>query len=754
MLLDGLNEAQKGAVEQTEGAMLIIAGAGSGKTRTLTYKIAYLIEKGVSPFNILALTFTNKAAQEMKERITNLVGPSAMQIWMGTFHSVFSKVIRIEAQRLGYLSNFTIYDTNDSKNLLKAIIKDFSLDDKIYNKSFVQNRISAAKNNLISPVAYKQNVQLMQEDESCGKKYLSDIYIEYNLRLRRAMAMDFDDLLFNMNVLLRDNPDLLLKYQEKFQYVLVDEYQDTNYSQYYIIKKLSARFKNICVVGDDSQSIYAFRGANIQNILNFQRDYKDAKVFKLEQNYRSTQNIVNAANSLIEKNVGKIKKNVWTSNVQGDKITYQELSSDKEEASYISGQILKRISYQGVKHSDFAILYRTNQQSRAIEESLRFQNIPYRIFSGLSFYDRKEIKDLLAYFRLVVNNYDDEAFIRVINFPARGIGETSIGKLRIFASENNISLFASAQRAKEMSSDLRCANKIEDFVTMIKTFSLNLQQEDAFTLGSQILAGSHIIKFWKEDEDPGSDNKIENIEELMNALQAFVDSEEDAILDELTGEEISLKNKTLDVFLQQVSLMSETDRQEEGNEDTVSLMTIHAAKGLEFPYVFVAGMEENLFPSVLSLGSRDDLEEERRLLYVAMTRAEKELFLTCAQARYRNGQMNFNDPSRFIDEIDSQYLNGAIAKQDSIKPYKQEETFKPKPHLTKLNSSLPNPIGGTPVKDLGSFALGMRVFHDKFGSGVIKELEGKGDDTKALVVFDNAGEKKLVLRFAKLKKQE
>src|SRR5574344_1523119 len=381
MLLDGLNAKQREAVEQTEGAMLIIAGAGSGKTRTLTYKIAYLIEKGVSPFNILALTFTNKAATEMKERITNLVGPAARQLWMGTFHSVFSKIIRIEAQRLGYVSNFSIYETDDSKNLIKAIIKDFSLDDKIYNKSFVQNRISAAKNNLISPIAYKQNVQLMQEDESCGKKYISDIYAEYNLRLRRAMAMDFDDLLFNMNVLLRDNADLLLKYQEKFQYILVDEYQDTNYSQYYIIKKLSARYKNICVVGDDSQSIYAFRGANIQNILNFQRDYSDAKIFKLEQNYRSTQNIVKAANSLIDKNIGKIDKQVWTQNAEGRKITYNELTLEKEEHAYISGQILKKIASEGATHSDFVILYRTNQQSRAIEESLRFQNIPYRIYS-------------------------------------------------------------------------------------------------------------------------------------------------------------------------------------------------------------------------------------------------------------------------------------------------------------------------------------------------------------------------------------
>ena len=754
MLLDDLNVEQRSAAECTEGPVLIVAGAGSGKTRTLTYRIAHLMEKDIDPFNILALTFTNKAAAEMKERIVALVGSKARSIWMGTFHSIFAKILRIEAERLGYLNSFTIYDTDDSKGLIKAILKDNNLDEKTYNKSFVLGRISMAKSNLISPQNYLDNQQLISEDKSMNKPYIGNIYQEYNHRLRRAMAMDFDDLLFNMNVLLRDFPDLLLKYQEKFKYILVDEYQDTNFSQYYIIKKLSARYRNICVVGDDAQSIYAFRGANIRNILDFKKDYPEANLFKLEQNYRSTKNIVNAANSVIERNVGRIEKSVWTANDEGKKINYKECLSDKEEAKWISRTIVDRIKLEGAKHKDFAILYRTNQQSRSLEESLRFMNVPYRIFSGTSFYDRKEIKDVLAYFRLVVNNFDDEAFLRTINFPSRGIGDTSLNKLKIIASENNVSLFEAATTLIdkcEMAS--RTAQNIFDFATMIRSFSVDVHKKDAFELGTNILAASRIIKFWKEDEDPTSEDRVDNIEELVNAMQAFVDSEEDALLDELTGEEIALRNKTLDVFIQQVSLMSETDRDDNGEDDRVSLMTIHAAKGLEFPYVFVAGMEENLFPNALSVGSRTELEEERRLFYVAMTRAKKELALSCAETRYRNGQMNFNEKSRFLEDIDSSYLSDEyVSKKETFYNFAPKEKLMPSGNkkFSKINS-LPKPIGGVPVSSLEEFREGMEVFHDKFGLGKIILLEGKGDDTKAEVMFESFGMKKLVLRFAKLK---
>ncbi|MDD4529230.1 MAG: UvrD-helicase domain-containing protein [Bacteroidales bacterium] len=757
MLLDDLNVEQRLAAECNEGPVLIIAGAGSGKTRTLTYRIAHLIEKGVDPFNILALTFTNKAANEMKERISELVGDKARYIWMGTFHSVFSKILRIEADRLGYLNTFTVYDSEDSKGLIRSIVKEFNLDEKVYNKSFILGRISMSKSNLISAQDYIDNPTFASEDRSINKPYIGQIYREYNSRLRRAMAMDFDDLLFNMNVLLRDYPDLLLKYQEKFKYILVDEYQDTNYSQYYIIKKLSARYRNICVVGDDAQSIYAFRGANIRNILDFQKDYPDSKTFKLEQNYRSTKNIVNAANSVIERNIGKIEKKVWTDNDLGKKINYKECDSDKNEAKWICNTIVDRKLNDDAKYKDFAILYRTNQQSRSLEESLRFMNIPYRIFSGVSFYGRKEIKDVLSYFRLVVNNFDDEAFLRIINFPSRGIGETSLNKLKIIAAENSISLFEAAMTLDSQSGiSTRTVQLIIDFVTAIRVFTLELSKIDAFELGVKIISKSGIIKFLKNDEDPISAERIENVEELINALQAFVESEEDAILDELTGEEISLNNKTLDVFVQQVSLMSESDRDDDKDDDRVSLMTIHSAKGLEFPYVFVCGMEENLFPNVLSLGSRVELEEERRLFYVAMTRAKKELALSCAQMRFRNGQMAFNEKSRFLDDVDPKYLSDEFFNSKSSKksnPFAQETNFglSPKRKLSKIDLPLPKPIGGVPVESMEDFSEGMEVCHDKFGLGKIVCLEGKGDDMKAEVMFESAGLKKLVLRFAKLK---
>lgn len=755
MLLDDLNVEQRLAAECTEGPVIIIAGAGSGKTRTLTYRIAHLLEKGVDPFNILSLTFTNKAAKEMKERIVDLVGDKAKYIWMGTFHSVFSKILRIEAERLGYLNSFTVYDSEDSKRLIQSIVKEYNLDEKLYNKSLILSRISMAKGNLISPQDYMDNPTFTTEDKAIKRPYIGQIYAEYNNRLRRAMAMDFDDLLFNMNVLLRDFPDLLLKYQEKFKYLLVDEYQDTNFSQYVIIKKLSARYRNICVVGDDAQSIYAFRGANIRNILDFQKDYPEAKVYKLEQNYRSTKNIVNAANSVIDRNIGRIDKKVWTDNDEGEKINYQECESDRHEAKWISSIIVNRMRSDVATYKDFAILYRTNQQSRSLEESLRFMNIPYRIFSGISFYGRKEIKEVLSYFRLIVNNNDEEAFLRVINFPTRGIGDTSLNKLKLIAAEKNISLFDAAISLDSTSGiSPRTINNIIGFTTMIKAFSFELDKLDAFELGGKIISSSHIINYYKEDDDPLSDERVDNIEELINALQSFVESEDQALLDEATGEEIALNNKTLDVFVQQVSLMSETDRDDEQENDRVSLMTIHAAKGLEFPYVFIAGMEENLFPNALSLGSRVELEEERRLFYVAMTRAKKELALSCAQMRFRNGQMLYNEKSRFLDDVDPSFLSEAFnVSKEKTNPFAQEVKYTPTPkrNLTRIDSPLPKPIGGVPVESMDDFKPGVEVFHDKFGLGKIVSVEGKGDDAKAEVMFEFGGLKKLVLRFAKLK---
>ncbi|MBP1630508.1 MAG: UvrD/REP helicase [Bacteroidetes bacterium] len=758
MLLDELNQEQRAAAQQTEGAVMIVAGAGSGKTRTLTYRIAYLLEKGVDPFNILSLTFTNKAAKEMKDRIISLVGPKARNIMMGTFHSVFAKVLRAEAERLGYISTFTIYDSDDSKGLIKNILKDHSLDPKTYNPGYVLSRISKAKSSLISPSDYLDNQQLMTEDKASNKPYIGNIYQEYNNRLRKAMSMDFDDLLFNMNILLRDFPDLLLKYQDKFRYILVDEYQDTNFSQYLIIKKLAARYGNICVVGDDAQSIYSFRGANIQNILNFKKDYPDCGIYKLEQNYRSTQTIVKAANSVIAKNRDQIKKEVWTSNEEGHKINYNECENEKEEARWICKEIVSRIQTKNSKFQDFAILYRTNQQSRSLEEVLRLYNIPYRIYSGTSFYDRKEIRDVLAYFRLVVNNSDDEAFLRVINFPTRGIGDTSINRLKILADQKNCSLFEAALNLSYTDGiHARTAQKIVDFALMLRAYTIDVFNKNAYDIGFEIVAKSNIIKHWKEDPDPQSSDRADNIEELLNAVQGFVESSEDAILDQLTGEEISIENKTLDVFLQQVSLMSETDRDDNGENERVSLMTIHAAKGLEFPYVFVCGMEENLFPSIMTIVSRVDLEEERRLFYVAMTRAQTELLLSCANSRFKNGQLNFNERSRFLEEIDQQYFNEEIRMgKKSANPFafKQNttETFVPKKIFTPIvNKPLPKPIGGNPVS-IEEFFVGMDVAHDKFGFGKIIAIEGTGDDTKAEVNFEAFGTKKLVLRFAKLKK--
>jgi DNA helicase-2/ATP-dependent DNA helicase PcrA len=751
-LLSELNEEQRRAAACIEGPVMIIAGAGSGKTRTLTYRIAHLIEEGVDSFQILALTFTNKAAAEMKERIIKLVGNEARNIWMGTFHSIFAKILRFEAEKIGYIPSFTIYDTDDSKSAIKQIIKSLNLDPKTYNTSFVLGRISMAKSNLISVEDYLSNSEIQQTDLASKKPMIGEIYKLYNQRLRNSMAMDFDDLLYNMNVLLRDFPDVLLKYQERFRHILVDEYQDTNFSQYLIIKKMAARYQNICVVGDDAQSIYAFRGANIQNILNFKRDYPDVRLFKLEQNYRSTQNIVNAANSIISNNKEQIKKEIWTANDTGNRIQLLNGVDEREEGIMVANSILEIKDANELDFSDFAILYRTNMQSRAIEEALRKIKIPYKIFGGLSFYRRKEIKDVLSYLRLVINNYDDEALMRVINYPARGIGQTTLDKIRISASDNDVSVWTVLENIDSFGLGINTAtlNRINDFVLMIKSLTSQVSIMNAYDLAKQVIFNSGIIRFLKEDEDPDNVNRIENIEELLNGIQEFCEKE-----DIITPEENEVQEpeiRTLDLFLQQVLLLTD---EENDKEDTnkVSLMTIHAAKGLEYPYVYVVGMEENLFPSAMSISNRQELEEERRLFYVAVTRAEKMLTLTHANTRYQYGNVSYQELSRFVDEIDPKYIDMPIKKTTLPKVGSL-----PKPMFAKRKNIASEPLkrvqqgpvkGNTPAQ-ISAIQIGMRVKHEKFGYGKVIGIEGDGDSKKALIFFEAMGEKQLMLKFAKL----
>ena len=759
-MLDQLNEAQREAAACTEGPVMIIAGAGSGKTRTLTYRIAHLIETGVDPFNILALTFTNKAAGEMKERIINLVGSSAKDIWMGTFHSVFARVLRSEADKLGYNRSFTIYDNDDSKSLIKSIVKQLNLDPKTYSPGYVLSRISMAKSNLIGPEDYANNPEIQQTDVTSKKPEIGQIYSIYNKRLRNSMAMDFDDLLFNMNVLLRDFPDVLLKYQARFKYILVDEYQDTNYSQYLIVKKLAARFENICVVGDDAQSIYAFRGANIQNIFNFKRDYPNLHLFKLEQNYRSTQNIVNAANSIISNNKDQIEKEIWTDNRQGNLLRLIRASDERDEGNKVADSIQNERLENDLEYKDFAILYRTNVQSRAIEEALRKMNIPYRIYQGLSFYGRKEIKDVLAYLRLVVNNHDDESLARIINYPPRGIGQTSMDKIRIAANDNEVSVWTVMENLKDFDLGIMASTerKIDEFVTMIKRFTSSMYDIDAYELARHVLAASGLQKHLLDDDDPDNTNRLENIEELLNAVKEFCDSE-DEITPDNSGEE---KNelKTLDMFLQQVLLLTSEDKEKE-NPNKVSMMTIHAAKGLEFPYVYVVGMEENLFPSFMSISSRPELEEERRLFYVAVTRAEKQLTLSYAQTRYQYGQQSYQELSRFVEEIDSRYLEMPSQRKRLPEPGQLPRAFfnagKPKPAASSQRPAASSrrtvvngPTAGNTPAEINKIQVGMTVEHGKFGRGKVMAVEGEGDSRKAIVFFDGVGQKQLLLKFAKL----
>lgn len=770
--LNELNEEQRKAVEQLEGPVMIIAGAGSGKTRVLTYRVAHLINSGLDPFNILALTFTNKAAKEMRSRIEGMVGPEARNIWMGTFHSVFAKILRFEADKIGYPSNFTIYDTADSKNLIKSILKEEQLDDKTYKPNLVLNRISAAKTNLISATEYLKNDELFVEDRMSAKPKLGLIYQKYSERLFRSGAMDFDDLLYWTNVLLRDFPEVLNRYQNRFKSIMVDEYQDTNYAQYLIVKRLAAKFENICVVGDDAQSIYAFRGANIENILNFRKDYPDVKTFKLEQNYRSTKHIVGAANQVIEYNKDRLKKTVWTSNTEGEKIKVVRNLTDNEEGMVTARSIFETKMNEQAHDKDFAILYRTNAQSRAIEESLRKMNIPYRIYGGQSFYQRKEIKDLISYFRLVINPQDEEALKRIINYPTRGIGKTTLDKITVLANDwgkDAYSVISSAE-IRQSQFNAGTVKKLEMFVNMIESFRIDLKKIDAYELGAKIASTSGLVGDLYADKSPEGVSRYENIQELLNGLKEFVEDTpgEDEVVDEDD-------TKTLDKFTQDIALLTDADKDNDPeNTNKVSLMTVHASKGLEFPYVYIVGLEENLFPSQLSLSSRQDLEEERRLFYVALTRAEKQVQLSYAVSRFRWGSQVHSEPSRFIEEIPEAHLDVTGSKPRVNKNSVTSGGWKRKSQpFTKKSTSSTGTRMETKAKNLTKYddsrqpggldtgegnsehvsriIVGTEVIHDKFGKGEVVAMDGVAPNIKATVTFQGAGNKQLLLKFAKLR---
>ena len=732
---------------------MVIAGAGSGKTRVLTFRIVHLLKSGISPHNILSLTFTNKASKEMRNRIESIAGESdAKSLWMGTFHSVFSKILRFEAEKLNYPSNFTIYDTDDSKSLVRSIIKELNLDKDIYKVGVIRNRISSLKNNFITPAVYNNKSELNQQDKIAKRTEFGRIYQMYVQRCEKASAMDFDDLLLKTYQLLDNHPDVLLKYQEKFKYILIDEYQDTNHVQYLIIKKLAALNENICIVGDDAQSIYAFRGANIQNILNFKIDYPDFKTYKLEQNYRSTSNIVEAANSIIKHNEKQLDKNVWTDNQKGDKIVVVKTGSDNDEGRLVSNTISDIQMRNQAHHKDFAILYRTNAQSRALEESLRKRNIPYKIYGGLSFYQRKEIKDLLAYYRLAINPNDEEAFKRIINYPTRGIGATTLQKLNIFANEHNKSIWEVINHLDEIEISINkgTKSKLKEFALMINNFIINTKQKDAYIVAEEIAKSTGLFNELYTDKTPEGVSRFENIQELLNGIKDFSDNAEKGL------------NKLPD-FMEDVALLTDQDKESEEDFNKVTLMTVHAAKGLEFPYVFVVGLEENLFPSMMSGESQENLEEERRLFYVAITRAEKRLFLSFASSRFKWGQFTDCQPSRFINELDSRYLikHELTPKKKEYAPhkvyaktkYKKKELspttkkFTPPKNLTNINRAKKVNINAS---DLSKIQSGMRVKHSRFGEGKVLTITGEGADKKAGVFFNGIGLKHLLLKFAKL----
>ncbi len=759
-LLDQLNEPQREAAECIDGPVMIIAGAGSGKTRTLTYRIAHLMELGVDPFRILALTFTNKAAGEMKERIIQLVGDEGRNLWMGTFHSVFARVLRAEATKLGYTSSFTIYDTDDSKSAIKQIVKQLNLDPKTYKPNFVQSRISMAKSNLISPSDYQNNPEIYQTDIDSKRPAIGQIYQMYDQRLRNSNAMDFDDLLFNMNVLLRDFPEVLLKYQQRFQYIMVDEYQDTNFAQYLIVKKLAARHQNICVVGDDAQSIYAFRGANIQNIFNFKRDYPTMHLFKLEQNYRSTKTIVGAANSIISKNRDQIQKELWSDNAEGRRIRLMRCVDERDEGTHVADAIQNYRLGEDADYRDFAVLYRQNSLSRAVEDALRKMNIPYRIYQGLSFYSRREVKDVLSYLRIVVNPHDDESLVRIINYPARGIGQTTMDKIRVAAADNDVSIWTVLENIADFGLGLSSGTvqKITEFVFLIKRFNVQVPTVDAFTLAKQIAYGSGVINALREDDDPESAERLENIDELLGGVQEFCEEEdiETSSLQDSATTESTRSFRTLDEYLQQVLLYTSEDKDKDKDADKVSLMTIHAAKGLEFPYVFVVGMEEQLFPSFMA-SSRAELEEERRLFYVAVTRAERQVTLSYAQTRFNNGQRSDGEVSRFVEEIDREFIEVPAASRKPAATLPRaffSAGQAPQPSAQPKRKLVPvvhhGPAQTNSPAEMSRIMVGMKVQHDKFGIGNVLSIEGSGDSRKATVFFEGVGQKQLMLKFAKL----
>ena len=770
--ISGLNDAQRAPTLHKDGPMIIIAGAGSGKTRVLTIRIAYLMSLGVDAFNILALTFTNKAAREMKSRISGIVGSNeAKNLWMGTFHSIFARILRAESDKLGYPSNFTIYDTQDSVRLIGAIIKEMQLDKDVYKPKQVLGRISSYKNSLITVKAYFNNPELQEADAMSKKPRLGEVYQNYVDRCFKAGAMDFDDLLLKTNELLARFPDVLAKYQNRFRYILVDEYQDTNHSQYLIVRALSDRFQNICVVGDDAQSIYAFRGANINNILNFQKDYEGVQMYRLEQNYRSTRNIVEAANSIIDKNKTKLDKVVWTANEDGSKIKVHRSLTDGEEGRFVAGEIWEQKMSQQMNNGAFAILYRTNAQSRAMEDALRKRDIPYRIYGGLSFYQRKEIKDVLSYLRLVINPKDEEALIRVINYPVRGIGDTTVEKLTVAANHYKRSIFEIMENIGKIDLKLNSGTKkkLDDFVTMIKSFQVLNETHDAFYIAEHVTKKTGLVMELKKDATPEGIARIENIEELLNGIKDFIEGQK----------EIDGARGALSEFLEDVALATDLDK-DTGDDDRVALMTIHLAKGLEFPYVFIVGMEEDLFPSAMSLNTRSELEEERRLFYVALTRAEHQAYLTYAQSRYRWGKLVDSEPSRFIEEITEKFLDYLTPTETNYKykPMIDADIFgdvdkskfrqvkptngtppkwitdndpKPESNVRRLKPmSRPAPQQSAAAIPDSKLAPGNVVMHERFGRGQVVNLEGVGADKKAEINFEVGGLKKLLLRFAKL----
>lgn len=745
--LDSLNEPQREAVLNTEGPCMLIAGAGSGKTRVLTYRIAHLIQsQGVDPFNIMALTFTNKAAKEMRERIEAVVGHDARNLWMGTFHSVFARILRAEAHHLGYPNNFTIYDTDDAKSLIKSIVKEMGLDETQYKPSTVYNRISAAKNRLISWQEYLANPTLIADDASNMRPEVGNIYRNYALRCFKSGAMDFDDLLFNTDKLFKEHLEVLNKYQHRISYVLVDEFQDTNLCQYFIIRKLASVKQNVCVVGDDAQSIYAFRGADITNILNFEKDYPDLRIIKLEQNYRSTKTIVDAANSVIAKNKAQLPKNVWTANEDGNLVELIKAVSDNEEGKLIATSIFEEKMQHQLKYSDFVILYRTNSQSRAIEEALRRMSIKYKVVGGLSFYQRKEIKDLLAYLRFSLNQQDEASFRRIINLPKRGIGDSTIDKIVVAANDHAIGIWDVLQNAESFLGG-RAAGPIDAFVTMIKRFNIELQNKDAYDAAAEIAKASGLLRDLYEDKTVEGLNRYENVQELLNAIKEYVDDPEK-------------EDKSLGAFLQEVSLVGGQDEDKDKDPEKVTLMTIHMAKGLEFRYVYIVGMEEDLFPSQMMLSSRSELEEERRLFYVAITRAKSRLFLSYALTRYRFGRLKNCEPSRFLDDIDARYIKVStkFSGGESLAPNPDyarnfvtgmKKTVSSQP-VVKPASGYKAPVDFKP-SDTTQLKEGMKVEHPKFGFGTVVSLDESGADRKAKIHFSDFGEKTLLLSFAKLR---